>query len=59
MGYIQINLIWIYPMKPSEFKISILVKSYEKTTEKYRNCYVAEKRIIYKLPIKDIDPKFY
>ena len=40
-------------MKPSEFKISISVKSYdEKPAENYRNCYVAEKRI------KDIDPKF-
>ena len=34
-------------MKPSELKISFSVKSYEeKTAENYRNCYVAEKRII-------------
>ena len=32
-------------MQQSEFKISIPVKSYdEKTAEKYRNCYVAEKQ---------------
>ena len=34
-------------MKPSEFKISISVETYdEKTTENDRNCYVAEKRTI-------------
>ena len=33
-------------MKPSDVKISILVASYdEKTSENYRNCYVAEKQI--------------
>ena len=37
-------------MKPSEFKLSILVESYdEKTEENYRNCYVAENRIVSKL----------
>jgi len=37
-------------MKPSEFKISIAVESYDKkTAENYRNCYVAEKRIVSKL----------
>ena len=37
-------------MDPSEFKISILVVSYdEKTAEIYRYCYVAEKRIVSKL----------
>ena len=37
-------------MKPSEFKISISVESYdENTTENDQNCYVAEKRIISKL----------
>ena len=36
-------------MKPSELKISISVKSYdEKTAERYRNFYVAEKRIVFK-----------
>ena len=36
-------------MKPSGFEISISVESYnEKTAENYRNCYVAEKRIISK-----------
>ena len=45
-------------MKPSETKISILIESYdEKTAENYRNCYVADKRIISKT-IKDIYPKF-
>ena len=34
-------------MKPSEFKISISVESYdEKTAENYRNSYVAEKPIV-------------
>ena len=37
-------------MKPSEFKISISVKSYdEKTAEDYRNCYGAGKPIVSKL----------
>ena len=36
-------------MKPSEFKISISVESYdEKTAENCRNYYVAEKRIVFK-----------
>ena len=40
----------MFPMKPSEFKISNSVESYdEKTTENYRNCYVVEKRIVSKL----------
>ena len=34
-------------MKPSELEFSISVESYdEKTAENYRNCYVAEKRIV-------------
>ena len=37
-------------MKPSEYKISIVVESYdEKTAENYQNCYIAEKRIVSKL----------
>ena len=37
-------------MKSSELKISISVESYdEKTAENYRDCYVAEKRIVSKL----------
>ena len=45
-------------MEPSDFKISISVASYdEKTAENYRNCYVAEKRIVY-ISIKDINRKF-
>ena len=36
----------IGPMKPLEFKISLLVKSYDK---KNRNCYDAEKPIVSKL----------
>ena len=35
----------IFPMKPSEFKIFILVESHnDKTDENFRNCHVAEKR---------------
>ena len=35
---IHIDLNLIYPMKPSKFKISLTMKSYdEKTTENYRN----------------------
>ena len=50
IGLILINLNQTFPMKPSEFKISILVESYdEKTAENYRNRYVAEKRIVSKL----------
>ena len=45
-------------MKPSEFKISLPVKIYdEKTADNYRNCYVAEKQIVFELsniPICDI-----
>ena len=37
-------------MKQSEFKIDLVVESYdEKTAESYRKCYVAEKRIVSKL----------
>ena len=37
-------------MKPSEFKISTSVESYDaNTAENYQNCYVAEKRIVSKL----------
>ena len=37
-------------MKSSEFKIFIFVESYnEETAENYRNCNVAEKRIVSKL----------
>ena len=45
-------------MKPSEFKISIAVESYdEKTTEDFQNFYVAEKAHSFQTS-KDIDPKF-
>ena len=41
---------YIFPMRPSEFKISISVESYdEKTAENYRNCYLAEMLIVFKL----------
>ena len=37
-------------MKPTELEMSISDDSYdEKTTENYRNCYVAETHIIFKL----------
>ena len=46
IGYILIDLNYIFLMKPSEFKIFISVESYdEKIAENYRNCYVAEKRL--------------
>ena len=49
------------PMKLSEFKIFISVESYdEKTSENYRNCYVAEKcRLskLLKISIPDFDTK--
>ena len=45
-------------MKP-DFKISIAVESFdEKTAENYRNCYIAEKRIVFQT-FKDINPKSY
>ena len=37
-------------MKPSELDISFSFEGYnEKTAENYRNCYVAEERIVSKL----------
>ena len=40
----------ILQMKPSGSKISLLLESYyENTSENYRDCYVAEKRIVSKL----------
>ena len=49
-GYILIDLKKIFSLKPLEFKIFILVESYdEKTAENYQNCYVTEKRIFSKL----------
>ena len=48
--YILVDLKEIFPVKPSEFKVLISVERYdEKTAENYRNCYVAEKRIVFKL----------
>ena len=48
----------IFPIKPSEYKILISIESYdEKAAENYRNCYVAEKRIVPKLSKTSI-PKF-
>ena len=45
-------------MKPSEFKISSSVASYdEKTADNYRYCYVAEKEHSFQT-IKDIYSKF-
>ena len=55
LGGIYRNWAYIFPMTPSEFKISIYVESYdEKTTENYRNCYGAEMCRAFKL----IDPIF-
>ena len=40
----------MFPMKPSEFKISNSVESFdEKTAENHRYCYVVEKRLVSKL----------
>ena len=45
-------------MRPSEFKISISVKSFdEKTAENYRNSYVAESGHSFQT-MKAINPKF-
>ena len=45
-------------MKPLELKMSISIESYdEKTTENYRNCYVAEKPTIFKASYTSI-PNF-
>ena len=53
IGYILIELNQIFPMKPSELKISLSVESYdEKPDENEQNCYVAEKRIVSKLSEK-------
>ena len=41
--YILIDSNKIFPMKPSEFRISISVVRYNgKTAENYRNCFVFE-----------------
>ena len=43
-------------MKTSELNIFISVESYdEKTAENYRNCYVAEKRIVLIAEIYDLN----
>ena len=43
-GNIMIDLDYIFPMKPSEYKNSISIESYdEKAAENYRNCYFAKK----------------
>ena len=50
IAYILIDLNLIFPMKQSEFQISISVDGYdEKTSENYQNCYVSEKGIVSKL----------
>ena len=50
MRCIRIDLSKIFPMEPLEFENSIYVKSYDgKTAENYRNCYLAEKPIVFKL----------
>ena len=49
--YILIEMNQIFPMKPSESKISISVESYdEKTVENYWNVYVVENTIVSKQP---------
>ena len=50
IDYMLLDLNEIFPTKPLEFKFIISVESYaEKTSENYRNYYVAEKRIVSKL----------
>ena len=50
LGLNLIYLYQIYTMKPSEFEIFLLVENNnKKTSENYRNCCVAEKRIDFKL----------
>ena len=45
-------------MEPSEFKISFSIKNYDKkTSENYRNSYVAEKPVVFKLS-KILVPNF-
>ena len=52
--YILIDLNWIFLIKPSELKTSILVESYdEKTSENYRKGYVHSFQTI-----QDIEPTF-
>ena len=49
-GYILMDMNYIFPMKPSEFKILIFVEGYdERSAENYRIYYVSEKRIVSKL----------
>ena len=49
MRHILIDLNHVFLIKPSEFKFFTLVESFdEKTVENYQNCYVAEKRKVYK-----------
>ena len=50
IGCIQLEPNYIFQMQPSELKISVAIESYdEKTAYNYRNCYVVEKRIVFKL----------
>ena len=50
IGSILIDMIQIFPIKLSESEISFSVeRDDKKTAENYRNCYVAEKRIVTKL----------
>ena len=50
IGMVLIDLNQNFPMKPSEFEISLSVESYEKKPDKNcRNGNVVEKRIISKL----------
>ena len=49
MRSILMDLSKIFPMEPSELKISVSVESYdEKTADNYHNCYVARNLIVSK-----------
>ena len=59
IGLIQIELNQIFPMKPSEFEISLSVESYaKKTDENCWNGYVAEKKHYSFQTMKEINSKF-
>ena len=57
MGYILIDLNWIFLIKPSEFLISLSDESYnEKSAENSKLLHCRKAHSIQ--PIKDIEPKF-
>ena len=52
IGYFVIYLNYIFQMKPSEFKISVLLDSYNKKyAENYQNCNVVAAAVPAALPV--------